>query len=289
MQTLSLHNGIKIPQIGFGCATIKAWQDSSDYVTQIIAEAIGCGYRHLDTASMYKTEGNVAQAISRSGLPREDFFITTKVDLSEMGYDECLRAAEASLKRLNTDYIDLYLVHWPLKDKYLDTWKALERLYEEGVLKAIGGSNFAHRHFEGISLEGNIKPMVNQVELHPFLQQDEMRAYCESEGIVVTAWSPLGTGSWSSAKPEEKPLAAPLVLSLAEKYQRDAGQIVLRFLTQLGVVAIPKSETPARIASNLDVFSFELSFEDMQAMQGLNRNFSISDHHSGNSQMAELV
>lgn len=279
-----------MPKIGFGCAAIQSFGDNSAAVTKTISEAIAAGYRHLDTAAVYNTEANVGAAVRASGIARKDFFIVTKLDTEDMDYEAALRAADKSLKNLGLEYIDLYLVHWPLRDKYLDAWKALEKLYKDGAVKAIGGSNFAVRHFEGIAKAGLMKPMSNQVELNPYMQQPDLRAFCREQGVAVTAWSPLGTGNWSAAAAEDKPISAPAIKKLAEQYGKTPAQIILRWMMDIGISAVPKSEKPARIAENFDVFDFALKPEDLAAVQKENKNFSIASSFSGGPKdLYELV
>lgn len=281
MEYLTLYNGVKMPKLGFGCAAIHSYGDNSAAVTETISEAISAGYRHLDTAAVYKTEKNVGDAVRASGIARRDFFIVTKLHTDDMDYEAALRAAEKSLKNLGADYIDLYLVHWPLRDKYLEAWRALERLYKEGVVKAIGGSNFALRHFEGIEKAGLMKPMSNQVELNPYMQQNELRDFCRKEGVAVTAWSPLGTGSWSPAKAEEKPINSEVIKRLAASYGKTPAQIILRWMMDIGISAVPKSEKPARIAENFAVFDFTLKQQDIDAIARENKNLSLASSFNG--------
>ncbi len=256
-QFITLHNGIKVPQLGFG-----VWRVSPEDGVDAVRTAIEVGYRHIDTAAVYKNEEQVGEAIRQSGIAREELFITTKVWNADQGFDTTLNAYEDSLKKLGLDYVDLYLVHWPVKDKYLETYKALEKLYDEKLVPAIGVSNFHLHHLEDIAAHRNIKPMVDQVELHPMLQQNELRDYCLKNGIAIEAWSPLMQGG--------EALTNPIISELAEKHGKTSAQVILRWHLQRDVIAIPKSITPSRIQENFDVFNFELSADDMNSIASLN-------------------
>lgn len=258
-QFITLHNGVKMPQLGFG-----VWRVSPEDGVDAVRTAIEVGYRHIDTAAVYKNEEQVGEAIRQSGVAREELFITTKVWNADQGFDTTLKAHEDSLKKLGLDYVDLYLVHWPVKDKYLETYKALEKLYDEKLVPAIGVSNFHIHHLEDIAAHRNIKPMVDQVELHPMLQQNELRDYCLKNGIAIEAWSPLMQGG--------EALTNPIITELAEKHSKTSAQVILRWHLQRGVIAIPKSITPSRIQENFDVFNFELSTDDMNSIASLNEN-----------------
>ncbi|MCL6627011.1 MAG: aldo/keto reductase, partial [Alicyclobacillus shizuokensis] len=220
------------------------------------------GYRHVDTAAVYGNETGVGKAIRESGVAREEVFVTTKVWNSDQGYDSTLRAFEESRKRLGFEYVDLYLIHWPVKGKYKDTWKALEKLYQDGVVRAIGVSNFQIHHLQDLMVDSQIVPMVNQVEYHPLLTQKELHAFCKQHNIQLEAWSPLMQGN----------LNQPLLTDLAHKYGKTPAQIVLRWDLQNEVVTIPKSVHENRIVENASVFDFELSAEDMEKIDGLNQN-----------------
>lgn len=258
-QFITLHNGVKMPQLGFG-----VWRVSPEDGVDAVRTAIEVGYRHIDTAAVYKNEEQVGEAIRQSGVAREELFITTKVWNADQGFDTTLKAHEDSLKKLGLDYVDLYLVHWPVKDKYLETYKALEKLYDEKLVPAIGVSNFHIHHLEDIAAHRNIKPMVDQVELHPMLQQNELRDYCLKNGIAIEAWSPLMQGG--------EALSNPIITELAEKHSKTSAQVILRWHLQRGVIVIPKSITPSRIQENFDVFNFELSTDDMNSIASLNEN-----------------
>lgn len=258
----TLHNGVQIPCLGFG--TYKAATGNS---ADIILTAIEAGYRFFDTASFYGTEIYLAEAIKRSGLKREDFFITSKVWKTEMGYQETLDAFERTLINLNTDYLDLYLIHWPRptldkewKDICLDTWKAMEELYKAGRIRAIGLSNFLPHHLDVILQNCNIKPMVNQLEMNPGYTQEAAVNYSQANGILVQAWSPLG---------RQRVLQAPLLTELAAKYKVSPARICLRFELQKGINPIPKASAMERMKDNMNVFDFEISTEDMQRLNTL--------------------
>ncbi|MBB6636606.1 aldo/keto reductase [Cohnella thailandensis] len=256
--TAVLHNGVHMPRLGLGVFKVKEGEE----VERAVRTAIEAGYRSIDTAKAYNNEEGVGRAIKDSGVSPGELFVTTKVWNSDQGYDSTLRAFEASRERLGLDAIDLYLVHWPVKGKYLETYRALEKLYRDGAVRAIGVSNFQIHHLKDILEAFEIKPMVNQVEYHPLLSQVELRRFCEREGIQLEAWSPLMQGN----------LDVPEIAELAAKHGKTAAQIVLRWDLQHGVVTIPKSTNERRIRENADVFDFELSAEDMALLDGLNRN-----------------
>jgi methylglyoxal/glyoxal reductase len=257
--TLKLHNGVEIPYVGLGVYQMKDRSEAVD----AIKTAIDLGYRSIDTASVYKNEESVGEAVRESGVSRKDLFITSKVWNKEQGFDPTLRAFEDSLKRLDMDYLDLYLVHWPVEGKYKETWKALERLYDEGIVKAIGVSNFHQHHLEDLMKGSNEKPVINQIELHPRLNQEPLRGYCHENEIAVEAWSPIARGNL---------LDEPTLNHIAGKYNKTAAQIILRWHLQNGAVIIPKSVSPTRIKENSEIFDFNLSLEDMTQINGLNMN-----------------
>ena len=255
--TYTLSNGVKIPCVAYG--TYKAKDENG---ADIISAAVEEGYRYFDTASFYETESYVAEAISRSGLPREDFFIATKLWKEEMGYEESLAACERSLKRLNTDYIDLYLIHWPKptpdyedwKQLDLDTWRALEKLYKEGKVRAIGVSNFLPHHLDNILENCEVKPMVDQIEYHAGYTQEATVQYCKQHGILVQAWSPISRG---------RIFHDVTLMELAEKYQVSVAKLALRFCIQNGIVPLPKAASRERMRENMNLFDFTISDEDM--------------------------
>lgn len=257
--TTTLHNGVEMPWFGLGVFKVKEGQE----VIDAVKAAIKHGYKSIDTAAIYQNEEGVGQAIKESGIAREELFVTSKVWNSDQGYETTLQAYETSLKKLGLDYLDLYLIHWPGKDKYIDTWRALEKLYRDGRVRAIGVSNFHVHHLENLMKNSEIKPMVNQVEYHPHLAQEELRAFCKKEGIQLEAWSPLKQGQL---------LSDPTINEIAEKYNKSAAQIILRWDLQTEVVTIPKSIKEHRIQENADIFEFELSQEDMTKISGLNKN-----------------
>ncbi|AIQ14127.1 aldo/keto reductase [Paenibacillus durus] len=254
----TLSDGVSMPWLGLG-----VWQTKDgDEVIHAVKSAIEIGYRSIDTASAYKNEEGVGQAILESGLPREELFITTKVFNNEQGYEETLKACESSRKKLGLDVIDLYLIHWPVKDKFRETWKALIHLQKEGYVKSIGVSNFQIHHLNSIIDDTGIVPVVNQVEFHPLLTQRELLKYCREQNIQLEAWSPLLQGN----------LDIPLLQDLAQKYGKTPAQIVLRWDIQQGVITIPKSVHADRIRENAGIFDFTLSDEDVLAIEGLNKN-----------------
>ena len=261
MQQITLNNGISMPQLGYGVFKVP-----EEEVYEAVSEALRAGYRSIDTAMIYENEEGVGRALRDSGIPREEIFLTTKVWNSDHGYEETLAAFETSLQKLGVDYVDLYLIHWPMpkEDRYVKTWRALEHLYAEGKTRAIGVSNFHIPHLERILAEGSIVPAVNQIELHPFLSQEAIRDFCRKHGIVVEAWSPLMKG--------RDALTHPVIVDIADRHQKTPAQVVLRWHLQHDIVAIPKSVTPSRIRENLDVFDFSLSDADMQAIDQLNAN-----------------
>lgn len=253
---VTLANGVEMPRIGYGVFRMK----DHEVAFQGVTEAIKIGYRAIDTAAIYENEEAVGEAIKASGIAREELFITTKVWNSDQGYDNTLRAFEVSLKKLGLDYVDLYLTHWP-KPTLVDTYKAIERLYEEKLIRVPGVSNHHENHLEELFREANVLPMVNQIECHPSLSQDHLRAFCGEHNITVTAWAPLGTGIV---------FTHPVVKKIAAKYEKSPAQIVLRWQLEVGNIAIPKSVTPERIVENLNVYDFSLTIEEVEAITALN-------------------
>jgi diketogulonate reductase-like aldo/keto reductase len=253
-----LHNGVRMPWLGLGVYKAQEGEE----VVRAVRTALEAGYRSIDTAKLYENEEGVGRAVRESGIPREELFITTKVWNSDQGYERTLAAFETSMRKLGLEVLDLYLVHWPVKGKYKETWRALEKLYKEGRVRAIGVSNFQPHHLDDLMADAEIKPMINQVELHPLLTQKPLLAYCKEHGIQVEAWRPIMRGE----------LNVPALLDLAAKYGKTPAQIVLRWDLQNGVVVIPKSVRPERIRENADLFDFELTAEDMQAIDRLNEN-----------------
>ncbi|MBV2364659.1 aldo/keto reductase [Streptomonospora nanhaiensis] len=255
---VTLNNGVRIPQLGFG-----VWQVDSGDVVDVVRTAIETGYRSIDTAAAYGNEEGVGEAIRRSGVPREEIFVTSKLWNTDQGYDSTLRAFDATVRRLGLEVLDLYLIHWPMpaRDTYVDSWKAMERLYAEGRVRAIGVSNFHADHLTRVLQEGGIVPTVNQIELHPRLTQERLREFDRQHDIATEAWSPLGQGNV---------LSDPTIGKIAEAYGKTPAQVILRWHLQIGNIVIPKSVTPERIRSNFDVFDFQLSSGDVDTISGLN-------------------
>ena len=255
-----LNDGETIPQLGFGVFKIPE-HETADAVKR----ALDAGYRHIDTAAMYGNEAAVGRAVADYGLPRDEVFITTKLNNDAHGYDKAVRACAASRERLGLERIDLYLIHWPLpsQDRYVETWKAFVDLQKDGAVRSIGVSNFHPVHLRRVIDETGVVPAVNQIELHPYLVQPQLRAFDADNGIATEAWSPLARGGTL--------LADQTVVSLAEKYGRTAAQIVIRWHLQLGNIVIPKSVTPDRIIENFDVFDFELADDDIESITALDR------------------
>ncbi len=257
--TVLLNNGVKMP--GFGLGVYKV-EDGKTVQTAVQA-ALEAGYRMIDTASFYDNEVGVGEAIKLSNIPREELFVTTKVWNDEQGYAETKEAFEKSLQRLGLDYIDLYLIHWPVKGKYVETWKAMEELYESGQVRAIGVSNFHQQHVENLLANSKIVPAINQVEYHPHLTQKPLYAFCKQQGIQLEAWSPLKRG---------RLMDEPYLLSVAEKYGKTIAQVILRWDIQNEVITIPKSTNPRRIKENAAIFDFSLTEKEMQKISRLNQN-----------------
>ena len=257
--TITLNNGVKMPQLGFGVFKVPEGEEAYNAVKW----ALEAGYRGIDTAAVYKNEVSVGKAIKDSGIPREELFITTKVWNDDQGYDETLEAFEKSLERLKLDYVDLYLIHWPVKGKYKDTWKALEKIYADKKSRAIGVSNFHIHHLEDLLETAKIVPAVDQIELHPTLSQEKLSTWLKAHDIAVESWGPLGQGS---------DLKNPVIVEIGEKYNKSSAQVILKWHLQHGFIVIPKSSHKERIAENLNVFDFSLSDEDMEALDKLNTN-----------------
>jgi len=253
----TMNDGQAIPRIGLG-----VWRTPNDVAAQVVEAALEAGYRHVDTAAAYENEDGVGRAIRGSGLPRDEIFLTTKVWNDDQGYERTLRAMDASLERLGTDYVDLYLIHWPsaFRGQYVETWKALIRLREEGKARSIGVSNFEGDYIEDIVAATGVTPALNQIQLHPRFQQRAMRAKHDKLGIVTQSWSPLGQGQL---------LADPAIGAIAARHDKSPAQIIIRWHLDMGFVVIPKSVTPSRIVENFDVFDFTLSDEDKAAIAGL--------------------
>lgn len=263
--TTILNNGVKMPVLGLGVYKAKSGKE----VINSIHYALEAGYRHFDTATLYKNEEGVGEAIKSGGVPREELFITTKVWNDDQGYQKTLKAFEKSLKKLNMDYIDLYLVHWPVPEKYKDSWSALEKLYRDGKIKAIGLCNCLEHHITDVLNTCEIKPMVLQNEFHPMLVQQPLLDFCKENNIQYEAWSPLMRG---------KILDNEVLKSLAAKYQKSVAQVVIRWDLQKGVVTIPKSVHKDRIIENAAVFDFELNEADMKLIDSLDRDERTGAH-----------
>ncbi|SDN97815.1 aldo/keto reductase [Alkalicoccus daliensis] len=257
--TTTLHNGVKMPWLGLGVFKVEDGQQ----VVDSIKAALETGYRSIDTAAIYGNEEGVGKAIGETSVPREEIFITTKVWNANHGYEAALAAFDESMEKLGLDYLDLYLIHWPLpsKGKFVETWKALEKLYKDGRVRAIGVSNFKAHHLEEIISHCEIVPMVNQVEYHPRFNQREVHDFCKKHSIQLEAWSPLMQGGL---------FEDPTLKEIAEKYNKSIAQIIIRWDIQTGVVTIPKSVKSHRIAENADVFDFEIAQEDMEKINALN-------------------
>lgn len=255
--SVSLHDGVKIPQLGFG-----VFQVPPEDTQEVVEEALASGYRHVDTAGAYGNEAGVGAALAAAGLPRDEVFVTTKLWNTEQGFDSTLAAFEQSLERLDLDRVDLYLIHWPMptEGRYLDTWRAFERIHGEGRARSIGVSNFRVEDLERLRAEAEMLPTVNQIELHPRLQQAELRAWHAEHGIATEAWSPLAQGEL---------LDDETIAAIAGHHQKTPAQTILRWHLQLGNVVIPKSVTPRRIRENIELFDFELSEDEMATIARL--------------------
>lgn len=257
--TVTLYNGVKMPGMGLGVFKVE----DGNVVVESVKAAIRNGYRSIDTASYYKNEEGVGQGIKESNIPRGDLFVTSKVWNDEQGYENTLQAFENSLKKLKLDYLDLYLIHWPVTGKFKETWKALEKLYNDGKVRAIGVSNFNIHHLEDLMADSEIKPTINQVEYHPHLTHIELHDYCKKEAIQLEAWSPLKKGTL---------LDNPTIVEIAERHKKTPAQVILKWNIQNGVITIPKSIKEHRIIENANIFDFDLTKDDMEKITGLNIN-----------------
>jgi len=254
---VTLNNGVEMPIFGLG-----TYQNiSNKHTNQAVIAALEAGYRHLDTAAMYENERRIGKAILETGIPREEIFITTKLWFTFLGYDSALKEFNKSLKKLGTDYVDLYLIHWPGEGDRIGTWKAFEKLLEDGKARAIGVSNYKSSHIDEILNENLTVPAVNQVEFHPFLYQKELLEFCKDKKIYLEAYSPLTQG---------KKLGDPMLKTIGDKYSKSPAQILIRWVMQHDVIVIPKSSNPNRIKENADVFDFNISEEDMETLDCLN-------------------
>lgn len=256
--TVTLNNGVEIPQLGFG-----VWQVPPEQVKDVVLTAFETGYRSIDTAAAYRNEKGVGQAVAASGLSREEVFITTKLANPEQGYDSTMAAFEESINQLGLDYVDLYLIHWPqpTKDRYVETWQAFEKLQADGRVRAIGVSNFHAPHLDRLAAETNVTPVLNQIELHPNLPQNELREYHAAHGIATEAWSPLAA--------RNNLVEDPTITAIAAAVGKTPAQVILRWHLQIGVIVIPRSTNTERIATNFDIFDFELTADHMRAIGGL--------------------
>ena len=258
-KTKTLENGIEMPQFGLGVYKMT----NPEETFESISLAIKTGYRAIDTAAIYENEKVTGEAVRHSRVPREELFITSKVWNTDQGYDQTLRAFEMSLEKLGLDYLDLYLTHWPIKEHYVETYRAIERLYDEKLIRATGVSNHHAHHLESIFVNANTLPMVNQIEVHPRLTQKPLREFCKQNNIAVTSWSPLARGGL---------LTEQTLQQIGYKYGKTPAQVVIRWHLQNDLIVIPKSVTPERIVENIEVGDFELSYEDIGIIDGLNLN-----------------
>ena len=265
--TIKLNNGIEMPQLGLGVFRVE---DSSELINAIKV-AIKNGYRSIDGAAIYGNEEamgeGIRHGIQEAGITREELFITSKVWNADLGYESTIAAYETSLQKIGVDYLDLYLIHWPVEGKYKEAWKALEYLYEQGRVKAIGVCNFQVHHLEDLLKDANVKPVINQIELHPYLSQTKVREFCEVNNIQVEAWSPLMAGNGL--------LEDDTLKEIAKKYNKTTAQVVLRWDLQSHVITIPKSTNEGRLLQNIDVFDFELTKEDMEKIDSLNKDLRV--------------
>lgn len=264
--TVTLHNGVHMPGLGLGVFKVEEGQE----LVHAVQYAIRQGYRSIDTAAIYGNEAGVGEGIRQgmknAGISRDELFITSKVWNADLGYESTLAAYEASLQKLGLDYLDLYLIHWPVAGKYKEAWRALETLYASGKVKAIGVSNFQVHHLQDLMKDAEVVPMVNQVEYHPRLTQQEVGDFCREHGIQLEAWSPLMQGQL---------LDHPLLREIADKHNKEVAQVIIRWDLQNGVVTIPKSTKEQRIVSNADVFDFELSADEMKQITAMNENLRV--------------
>ncbi|MDU1891795.1 MAG: aldo/keto reductase [Dysgonomonas sp.] len=264
MEKIKLNNGIDIPCVGLGVFRIEDNKEAQ----RVVETALSVGYRHIDTAMYYHNEEAVGKAIKSSGIPREDIFVTTKMWNADQRSGKVQEAFDASLKKLGLDYLDLYLIHWPVEGKFVETWKKFEEIYRSGKVKAIGVSNFKPHHLDALLKEASIVPVVNQIELHPYLIQQETLNYCKKENIKVEAWSQFAANQTGLF--EEK-----ILTNIAKRHSKSPAQVILRWDYQRGVITIPKSANEKRMKENLDIFDFELTNDDMTAINSLNKNMRI--------------
>lgn len=263
--TKTLHNGVEMPRFGLGVYKMK----EPDEALKAMEAAINAGYPAIDTATVYENEREVGEAVRASGVKRDELFITSKVWNTDQGYDNTLRAFEASLERLGFDYLDLYLTHWAIPNTFVETYRAIQRLYDEKLVRSIGVSNHQIHHLEKIFATANTKPMVNQIELHPQLTQEPLREFCAAHDVAVTSWSPLARG---------RLLEDPVLAKIGEVHGKSIAQVVIRWHLQSDLIVIPKSVTPSRIIENADVYNFTLSEEEMKMIDGLNLDWRSGTH-----------
>jgi 2,5-diketo-D-gluconate reductase A len=259
--TITLNNGVEIPQLGFGVYQVKP-----EETAQAVQTALEVGYRHIDTAEMYGNEAGVGEGIRNSGIPREEVFVTSKLNNGFHAHDDALKAFDGTLEALGSDYVDLFLIHWPLPGidvDYVETWKALEEIYRSGRAKSIGVSNFNAHHLRKLFSETEVRPAVNQIEVHPYLAQDDLRAFDADHEIATEAWSPIAQG---------KVLDDPTILRVAERHGKTPAQVTLRWHVQRGDIVFPKSVTRSRVEENFALFDFALSEDDMREITALDRN-----------------
>ena len=257
---ITLNNGVEIPQLGFG-----VFQIEPEKTVDAVRTALDVGYRHIDTAEMYGNEKQVGEGVNGSDIPRDQVFITSKLNNGFHAYDDALKATDQTLADLGVDAVDLFLIHWPLPEvgDFVETWKALEKIYADGKARAIGVSNFQKHHLERLFAETEIVPAVNQIEVHPYLTQDDLRAFNADHGIATEAWSPIAQGDV---------LDDPVLQKIAEEKGKSTAQVTLRWHIQRGDIIFPKSVTRSRVEENFDIFDFELSGDDVAAIDGLNKN-----------------
>lgn len=264
---ITLNNGVEIPQFGFG-----TFQIEPERTKEITLTAIEAGYRHIDTAEMYRNERQVGEAVRASGLDRSELFVTSKLNNGAHAYDDALKAFDQTMRELDIDYVDLFLVHWPLpkrSEDYVDTWRAMEQIYQSGKCRSIGVSNFQPEHLQRLFDETDVVPVVNQIEVHPYLTQDDVREFGVKNGVVTEAWAPIAKG---------QVVDDPTINEIARRYGKTPSQVTLRWHIQRGDIVFPKSVNPDRIRENIDIFDFELSDDETARITQLNRNERLGPH-----------